>query len=398
LPNLRAKFATALTIDKKINILAAMSIFADSVQKCLVPENPLLSICIPTYNRSAFLATLLENLTHNISLNTSGVEIVIADNASTDETPSICRSFLGRLPLRIIRRPETIIGPRNYIQLIHAEAVGKFCLILGDDDMIMLGGLDYLLAALTTYSDSFFLITNFGNAPHSEIQNAVINSESRFIGDFKPAGMGIPDVRRFESFQDAIAIEGFDFGRYWSFLSVIFRRDVCAEEASRLDKYLSTATITGYRPEIWFTHYVMWLRTLKAGYGYYLPGFVILQGVGSQCWADEKNLIGMWTQVYPLLYLEWLNSGPISRRQQIRARREIVGYYWNGVFIALQKKIWPFDCKGGWLSHSAQYLSILARHPIPFFSFLARLFTGIFRRFVKHPWQRKAAPINKRSL
>jgi glycosyltransferase involved in cell wall biosynthesis len=358
--------------------------------------NPLLSICIPTYNRAACLAILLENLAQNVSPKMEGVEIVIADNASTDETPALCRSFLGRLPLRIIRRPETIIAARNYIQLIQAEAVGTFCLILGDDDMIVSGGLDYLLEALAAYSDAHFFITNFANAPYSEIQNAVTNAKSQFIGEFKPAGLvRVSDVRRFESFHESISHAEFRCDRYCSFLSVIFRREVCLEEASRLDKVLSTSKLAEYRPEFWFTHYVMWLRTLQARSGYFLPKPVIVQGIGNQIhgWANGPNLIGVWTLTYPLLYREFLNRGGGASGQRARFRKWVVDYYWQGVFGSHKHRIRPFPHKGGWFCHSVQFLPMLAWHPIKFLYFLARLGAGIFRRYIKHPFQGKAAPV-----
>ncbi len=368
-----------------------MSCMTGSAKELCAAQNPILSICIPTYNRAAYLSTLLENLSHNVSLRTQGLEIVVADNASTDETPSICRSYLGRLPLRLIRRPENIMGSRNYLRLIHAEAVGTFCLIMGDDDMIVLEGVDYLLQAIAAYSDSDFFIANFANAPYPEIQNAVRNAHSQFTGDFQPEGLvKVFDVRRFESFQDSIARQEFDFERYFSFLSVIFRREVCAEEAFQLDTFLATARLTDYLPEIWYSHYVMWLRTLKGGRGYFLPRSIIMQGVGSQCWAEERHLIGMWTQTFPLLYRELLFRGGMARSQQNCVRKEIVRHYWNGVFLSLKKRIWPFQYERGWFSQSARYFPILGRHPVRFLQFLGRVIAGFFRRYIKHLVQGKA--------
>jgi abequosyltransferase len=46
---------------------------------------PLLSICIPTYNRSQYLKQALETYVSNAAFDDE-VEIVISDNASTDNT------------------------------------------------------------------------------------------------------------------------------------------------------------------------------------------------------------------------------------------------------------------------------------------------------------------------
>ena len=50
--------------------------------------HPLISICIPTYNRAELLDYCLENLA---ALKDCGrpVEIVISDNGSTDRTPEV---------------------------------------------------------------------------------------------------------------------------------------------------------------------------------------------------------------------------------------------------------------------------------------------------------------------
>ena len=45
---------------------------------------PLLSICIPTYNRAQFLDVSLRELISQASEISDSIEIVISDNASTD--------------------------------------------------------------------------------------------------------------------------------------------------------------------------------------------------------------------------------------------------------------------------------------------------------------------------
>lgn len=50
---------------------------------------PLLSICIPTYNRSTYLRESIESIIHQSEFISGDVEIVISDNASTDNTENI---------------------------------------------------------------------------------------------------------------------------------------------------------------------------------------------------------------------------------------------------------------------------------------------------------------------
>lgn len=57
-------------------------------------NNPLLSICIPTYNRAPFLDETIKSIvTQKRFYNTNDVEIVISDNSSTDNTKEIAEKY-----------------------------------------------------------------------------------------------------------------------------------------------------------------------------------------------------------------------------------------------------------------------------------------------------------------
>ncbi len=81
----------------------------------------LFSILIPTYNRAKYLKKTLESIVCLPEfLNTDKVEIVISDNASSDETKTVCEDFVRRFPDKIIyNRNETNIGAEsNYLKLL----------------------------------------------------------------------------------------------------------------------------------------------------------------------------------------------------------------------------------------------------------------------------------------
>ncbi len=104
------------------------------------PERPLLTIAIPTYNRSRYLAELLEVLQPQLS-DELRVELLIADNASTDETPALCKRLIdGGLACRYIRNAANIGADANFL-LCFSEARGKYVWLLGDDDIVLPGAL-----------------------------------------------------------------------------------------------------------------------------------------------------------------------------------------------------------------------------------------------------------------
>ena len=51
---------------------------------------PKISILIPTYNRAAFLRNALDSI---VAQNARDIECVISDNASSDDTAEIVKSF-----------------------------------------------------------------------------------------------------------------------------------------------------------------------------------------------------------------------------------------------------------------------------------------------------------------
>lgn len=110
--------------------------------------SPLLTIAIPTWNRASFLALNLERLSQE-GLNTWDlVEVLISDNASTDGTQRVVSEAVAvGMPVRYIRNAENIGSDANIAQCFNL-ALGKYVLILGDDDLFVDGALQLLLEQL----------------------------------------------------------------------------------------------------------------------------------------------------------------------------------------------------------------------------------------------------------
>ena len=87
-------------------------------QSRLSSERPLLTIAIPTYNRSESLALLLEILAPQLD-GESRVELVISDNASSDDTSAVVASFQNRGLKLIYSRNETNLGAdANFVRCL----------------------------------------------------------------------------------------------------------------------------------------------------------------------------------------------------------------------------------------------------------------------------------------
>ncbi|EJZ22035.1 glycosyltransferase [Rhizobium sp. Pop5] len=110
-----------------------------------------LSICIPTYNREAYLRNALEHCkTYNFSF---PYEIVISDNASTDNTTQLVEEFIAKgLPIHYHRRAVNGGSGPNLACAFH-HAVGEYSIYLADDDFLVPSGVEAAMAYLDANPD-----------------------------------------------------------------------------------------------------------------------------------------------------------------------------------------------------------------------------------------------------
>jgi hypothetical protein len=99
-------------------------------------STPLVSFCIPTHNRSRYLESLLGTLTQQLDGFPYAYEIVIADNASPDDTPGVIARFAETLPIRGHRHAQNIGGFPNW-QFVMSQARGRYIVYVSDDDSIL---------------------------------------------------------------------------------------------------------------------------------------------------------------------------------------------------------------------------------------------------------------------
>jgi len=96
-----------------------------------VPKKPLVSIGMPVYNGAKFIREALDSL---LAQTFTDFELIISDNASTDETEAICREYAAKdARIRYIRQPENRGALANF-QFVLDEAVGEYFMWAAADD------------------------------------------------------------------------------------------------------------------------------------------------------------------------------------------------------------------------------------------------------------------------
>lgn len=126
-------------------------------------EGMLLSICIPTYNRADTLIVLLNSIIRQSSpINADKFEIVICDNDSMDNTTEIVGALRPgiQIPIRYIKHSTNIGLIKNVLSVVD-HASGKFCWLVGSDDLLEPGSINRVLDIINQYPQVKVLLPQF---------------------------------------------------------------------------------------------------------------------------------------------------------------------------------------------------------------------------------------------
>jgi glycosyltransferase involved in cell wall biosynthesis len=94
-------------------------------------QRALVSIIVPTYNRCGLLSEAVRSC---LAQSLAEIDLLICDNASTDDTPKVARELCRDPRVRYKARPENIGGLRNISRAVIEEELAPFVLIMSDDD------------------------------------------------------------------------------------------------------------------------------------------------------------------------------------------------------------------------------------------------------------------------
>ncbi|RZT44861.1 abequosyltransferase [Sphingomonas sp. BK036] len=159
-----------------------------------------LSICVPTYNRAPELRVMLDSLMAQTGYGLD-VEIVISDNASTDDTPTLVASYADRdIPIVYHRLTDNLGFDRNILNAV-ACASGDYCWLFGSDDVLLDTGafarvervlaVYPMLAGISLGSDGYNHDMTERTAPHNYIATnfaaeTLLNGRGEIISSVGP--------------------------------------------------------------------------------------------------------------------------------------------------------------------------------------------------------------------
>ena len=134
-------------------------------------KKPLFSICIPNYNYAHYIKQTIDSV---LNQNYSDFEIIIADNASTDNSVNVINSYNDDRIRLYVNKYNVGFGPNLDKATLNAR--GHYIILLSSDDLMKPG-------ALLKYSE--IINQNEKNKDNLMIMSGcdVINSENKVIGE-----------------------------------------------------------------------------------------------------------------------------------------------------------------------------------------------------------------------
>lgn len=279
--------------------------------------SPLLSICIPTFNRAHLLRSALWTLAPQVKQCGNLVEVIVSDNASTDETQSVIQWAQQFLPLRTHRNDENIGAIANIFLLTNQLAKGEFCWILGDDDLLRDNAISSVLKVIQAYPEIDYIFVNhsYEHVTEREKYGSLVTgnnfSELRNLLCWETTDQLIARWEEIIRFSNVPAL-------FTSIVSHVFRRSRWKEESSGLNtdaRALFKSLETTF-PNVWIV-----ARMMVGKPAYYLGYPYVILFTGTQEWFSR------WPEI---LFTRVLEISDLF--ESLGVDRSLVDFYRNTLF------------------------------------------------------------------
>ena len=146
----------------------------------------MITICIPTFNRSKFLQELLQSI-YNAN---QKIPIILSNNNSTDDTNKVIQIYKKKLTnFTSIQQKKNIGFARNYLECIFRVRT-KYAWVVGDDDLLKkdsIKNIIFTIKKLNYPNGIIFEYDNFLNLSKNKSHNSI--SEISLLKDFSKCGL-----------------------------------------------------------------------------------------------------------------------------------------------------------------------------------------------------------------
>lgn len=222
-----------------------------------------LSICIPTRNRAALLRNCLSHLKGFRKL---GLEVIVFDNASDDDTRAVVREFQkGAFARFLYHRHAEDIGPTRNMDAALRLATAPYAWILSDDDiayeealLFMVGCLEgspSAVAICARYDSVDRMNVGADNFKAPELIAVIEKGDIEKLAANALVSDGHPVMRR-EIFQRHCRMEERGFGLFPLYGRLLRYGDLLYVDAPVMEHLKNPDSLTTNLTEHWFMDYV----------------------------------------------------------------------------------------------------------------------------------------------
>jgi len=247
-------------------------------------KGPLLSICIPTYNR---VNTIEEQIAFFARQDMEDIEVIVSDNMSNDGTYEFVVKENEKHDWLKIRKNESNIGCDNNIRELLKEASGKYVWFLGDD-IIREGWLDKIKNILLK-NELTLLHLNYASTEDKDFSYA--ENERKYC----PTNQSI----RLTNDQIANLIKK-ELSGFMFMSANIYLRNAISEGIDLRPEYATTLLFS--------------INALAKGNVYYTREVVILDDLVNITWTNRKLIV--WFNAIPTIidYTQKCGFTPSQRK------------------------------------------------------------------------------------
>jgi glycosyltransferase involved in cell wall biosynthesis len=136
-------------------------------------DNPRVSVGLPVFNGERYLAEALDSI---LVQTYSDFELIISDNASTDQTPEICEAYMARDPrIRYSRNAGNLGASPNFNRVFELSS-GEYFKWAAHDDVI---APDFLLQCVAALDQNPDVVLCYPRAK-------LIDERGAWLGDYDP--------------------------------------------------------------------------------------------------------------------------------------------------------------------------------------------------------------------
>ena len=189
-----------------------------------VNKQPLLSICIPTYNRRDILDENISDILNHQSFD-ENVQLVIGDNASDDGTRELVENFIKIHKDKNIKyyKNDSNIKDKNFLKVLQAGD-GIYCKLLNDYTKLSETDLSKIIETVRKYKDidpsevhlGFFFRIKSKKAQYGDLQMKNLddyilhlNNKMTWTSNFGCFKEQLGELQQFNKFSDLLMLQLF---------------------------------------------------------------------------------------------------------------------------------------------------------------------------------------------